>query len=116
MAPACMRTKPPKIERAAEPEPRRASSDSSRGGSSRPAARVAATASAAKPDADEARPEAVGKRLCEVTRARVAIAGAVAHEIEELRDARGLGGAGRLALELEQIGAERGVEVDAWSR
>ena len=108
MSPACMRTKPPKIERAAEPEPRRARSDSSRGGSSRPAARAAATASAAKPEADEASPDAVGKRLCAVTRARGREAGALAHEVEERRHARGLGGAGGLAVELELVAPSAG--------
>src|SRR5262245_59687577 len=66
---AYMRAKPPKIERAADPEPRRARIDSSRGESARPAAREAATASAAKPDADDASPDAVGKSLRLLTRA-----------------------------------------------
>src|SRR5262249_27549627 len=59
-----------KIERAAEPEPRRASADSSVGVRSSPAARVAATASAAKPEADDASPDAVGTLLRVTTRAR----------------------------------------------
>ncbi|MOA15779.1 hypothetical protein D3C78_1359590 [compost metagenome] len=41
--------------------------DSSRGSSSRPAAWLAASARAAKPEADEARPAAVGKLFWEST-------------------------------------------------
>src|SRR5207244_3881038 len=49
-------TKPPKIERAAEPEPRRASAESAGGSSRSPAARLPARARAAKAAADDARP------------------------------------------------------------
>ena len=80
-SPRAISTKPPKIERAAEPEPTRASADSSDGDSVRPAARVAATASAANPDADDARPAAVGT-LC------------------QLRDLQSLGRSTRIALEV----------------
>src|ERR1039457_6257602 len=61
--PADISTKPPKIERAADPEPRRASAESSAGDNLKPAAREAARARAAKPAADEARPAAVGTLL-----------------------------------------------------
>src|SRR6187401_2548338 len=67
--PAFISTKPPKIERAAEPDPRRASRLSSVGVSFSPAAWVAARASAAKAEADEARPDAAGKLFSEVTSA-----------------------------------------------
>ncbi len=87
-SPRAISTKPPKIERAAEPEPRRASSDSSLGGSSSPAARDAASASAAKPDADDASPDAVGTLFSVATSARAAMPGARAHAIEE-SDRRG---------------------------
>src|SRR5688572_22588949 len=69
-APASRLTKPPKIERAAETEDARASALCSALDQARPAAPSAATASAAKPDALEARPDAVGKSLCEVTCAK----------------------------------------------
>ncbi len=72
-APRAISTKPPKIERAAEPEPRRASTDSSAGASASPAAPVAASASAANPDADDASPDAVGTLLSVTTVARAAI-------------------------------------------
>ena len=65
--PACSSTKPPKIERAADPEPRRARIDSSLAVASTPAAAQAATARAANPEADDARPAPVGKLLVEVT-------------------------------------------------
>src|SRR5881409_2949234 len=45
-SPRCHSTKPPKIERAADPEPRLASAESPDGSSARPAARLAASASA----------------------------------------------------------------------
>src|SRR6185437_13784324 len=69
--PAAISTKPPKIERAAEPEPRRARSDNSRASIPSPSARSTATASAAKPDAEDANPAPVGKSLPVSTRARV---------------------------------------------
>src|SRR5439155_1649616 len=60
-------TKPPKIERAAEPEPRRASAESAGGSSTIPAARLAASASAAKAAAEDARPTPRGTVLRVVT-------------------------------------------------
>src|SRR5207247_1105798 len=63
-------TKPPKIERAAEPEPRRASAESAGGSSTIPAARLAASASAAKAAAEDARPTPRGTVLRVVTSAR----------------------------------------------
>jgi hypothetical protein len=63
LAPAGSRTKPPKIDLAAEAEPRRASAESSEGAGSLPATRAHALASAAKPDEELARPAAVGKEL-----------------------------------------------------
>src|SRR6187401_876270 len=68
--PASMAANPPKIERAAETEAERARSLSSAGFRPQPAAALAATASAANPDALEANPEAVGKSFCDSTRAR----------------------------------------------
>ena len=61
---------PPGTLRAAEPLPRRASAESSSAERFCPAAAQAATASAAKPLALEARPAAVGKSLRETMRAR----------------------------------------------
>ena len=61
--PRCIRTKPPNIERAAEPEPRRASSLSVALSNCVCSAASAAHTRAAKPDADEASPAAVGKSL-----------------------------------------------------
>src|SRR5438874_11620920 len=55
-SPRCHSTKPPKIERAAEPEPRRASAESYAASSVQPAARLAASASAANDAAEAARP------------------------------------------------------------
>lgn len=49
-----------KIERVAEPDPRRANLDSSVGERFRPAARLAAVAKAAKAEAELASPAAVG--------------------------------------------------------
>src|SRR5262245_6967185 len=69
--PACISTKPPKIERAADPEPCRATMLRSRGPSVRPSAASAARTSAAKPDAEDASPAPVGKLLRLVTRTRV---------------------------------------------
>src|SRR5437773_409093 len=63
-------TNPPKIERAAEPEPRRASAESAGGSSAIPAARLAASASAAKAAAEDARPTPRGTVLRVVTSAR----------------------------------------------
>nr|MDJ0816892.1 hypothetical protein [Desulfobacterales bacterium] len=54
-------TKPPKIDLAAEPEPRLAISDSSSGANLNPSELLAARDSAANPDEDEAIPAAVGK-------------------------------------------------------
>src|SRR5438876_8194286 len=62
--------RPPKIERAAEPEPRRASAESAGGSSTIPAARLAASASAAKAAAEDARPTPRGTVLRVVTSAR----------------------------------------------
>src|SRR5438046_9996564 len=56
-------TKPPKIDRAAEPEPRRASAESAGGSSASPAARLAASASAAKAAAEERSPPQRGAEL-----------------------------------------------------
>ena len=67
--PACMRAKPPKRLRAAEPEPSRARAESWGRERWRPAASVAARARAAKPLEEEARPAAVGKSLVERMRA-----------------------------------------------
>ncbi len=109
--PACMRTKPPNTERAAEPEPRRARIDSSRGDSSRPAARAAAAASAANPDADDASPDAVGKLLRERTRARIGMPACARIEIEERGEPLHVpGGRGR-AVEHELVALERRVEL-----
>src|SRR5262249_796970 len=69
-SPRCHSTKPPKIERAAEPEPRRASAESAGGSSRRPAARLPARASAANAAADDASPAPRGTRLRVTTRAR----------------------------------------------
>src|SRR5579875_168473 len=63
-------TKPPKTERAAEPEPRRARAESAAGSSARPAARLAASASAAKAEAEDASPAPRGTVLRVTTRAR----------------------------------------------
>src|SRR4051794_1755550 len=63
-------TKPPGIERAAEPEPSRDRQLSSRSERPMPSAAVAASDNAAKADADEAIPAPVGKLLAEVTEAR----------------------------------------------
>src|SRR5690625_6727272 len=54
-SPALISTKPPKMERAAEPEPRRASSESLAAGRVRPKLPAAAVTSAAKPEAEDAR-------------------------------------------------------------
>ena len=51
--------------------------------SSSPAARVAASASAANPDALDARPAAVGKLFADSTRARSDVSGQRAHAIEQ---------------------------------
>lgn len=69
-SPACHTDTPPGIDRVAEPEPRRASRESSRGDRSRPYASAAATARAAKPDALEASPAPVGTVFSETTTAR----------------------------------------------
>src|SRR6185436_6355990 len=69
--PACISTNPPKIERAADPEPWRATMLRSRALSVRPNAASAARTSAAYPDAEDASPAAVGKLLRLVTRTRV---------------------------------------------
>src|SRR5690606_30780031 len=68
--PACISTKPPKIERAAEPEPRLARRLNSVGESVRPSAAAPAPTSAANPDAEDASPAPVGKLLRLTTRAR----------------------------------------------
>src|SRR5205823_9961966 len=67
-SPAYHSTKPPGTERAAEPEPRRARRLSSRWDKSRPSAHAVAHVSAAKPEADEAMPAAIGKLLRDTTR------------------------------------------------
>src|SRR3954470_20811126 len=59
-SPRAISTKPPKIDRATDPEPGRASPETSAGDTASPAACDAATASAANPDAEEAKPAAVG--------------------------------------------------------
>src|SRR5262245_26453924 len=69
--PACISTKPPKIERAADPDPWRATMLRSRGESARPNAASAARTSAANPDAEDASPAPVGKLLRLTTRTRV---------------------------------------------
>src|SRR5262245_18109203 len=69
-SPRCHSTNPPKIERAADPDPRRARADSAGDSSRSPAARVDATASAANAAADEARPAPRGTQLRVTTRAR----------------------------------------------
>ena len=106
-APRAISTKPPKIERAAEPEPRRASSDSSAGDSASPAARVAARASAANPDADDARPGAVGTLLSVIDRRARRDPRPRAHAIEKRRHARRELLAGRRAVQRDPIGAAR---------
>ena len=63
-------TKPPGMERQAEPEPRRARRESSGSLSFRPAASLAARARAAKADADEAMPAPDGKLFSLTTSAR----------------------------------------------
>src|SRR5207253_10524549 len=55
-SPRCHATKPAKIERAAEPKPRRASAESSVASSVQPAARLAARPIEANAAADDARP------------------------------------------------------------
>ena len=71
--PARSVTNPPNSDRAAEADDLRARSLVRAGDQARPAERVAASASAAKPDALEASPEAVGKSLCVSTSARVSM-------------------------------------------
>ena len=66
---SCIAIVGPKIERAAEPEPIRASSERVRSSQSTPSASAEATVSAAKPEAEDARPAAVGKLLAVSTRA-----------------------------------------------
>src|SRR5262245_37956794 len=68
-SPRCHSTNPPKIERAAEPEPRRASAERAGASSRSPAARLPARASAAKAAADDASPAPRGTWLRVVTRA-----------------------------------------------
>lgn len=58
-------TNPPKRERQAEPEPWRAMRESSLGDAGSWYSFAREYTRAAKPDADEARPAAVGKLLCE---------------------------------------------------
>lgn len=62
-----------KIDRVAEPDPRRAKRDKSVGDKSKPAARLAANANAANAEAELAKPAAVGTWFNELTRARVLI-------------------------------------------
>src|SRR5262245_12516849 len=69
--PACISTNPPKIERAADPEPCRATMLRSRGLRVTPSAVSAARTSAANPDAEDASPAPVGKLLRLTTRTRV---------------------------------------------
>src|SRR5699024_4842718 len=66
-APACHTAKRSISDRYAEPEPRRASRESCREDNSPPKAVAAAVASAAKPEADEAIPAAVGPSLLDTT-------------------------------------------------
>ena len=73
LLPLNISTNPPKTERAAEPEPLLANSDNFRLSRSNPAALVAANASAANAEADEARPAAVGKLLSLLTFAAIDI-------------------------------------------
>src|SRR5690554_8093738 len=75
--------------RAAEPDPRRARTDNSRGLKSSPAAFVAASASAANPEAEDASPAPVGKSFSVITRAR-AVMPARARHVHKLRHARKL--------------------------
>src|SRR3954468_2469817 len=67
-APSRRATKPPKSERAADADARRATELSVATGRGRPSACAAPSASAAKPDALDASPDAVGKSLCDSTR------------------------------------------------
>ncbi len=109
--PACISTKPPNSDRAAEPEPRRASTLSSRGGSFRSRAPAAAITSAAKPDAEDARPAPVGK-LFELVDARARTdARALAKQVEACGNLRELIGAAP-AVERELVGGEPIVELD----
>src|SRR3989338_9218327 len=62
-------TNPPRTERVADPDRWRAMMESSRASRSNPIASHAATARAAMPDAEEAKPAAVGKWLTDATRA-----------------------------------------------
>ena len=72
-SPPSSSTKPPNTLRAALAELRRARSATCSADQSRPAARTAASARAAKPDALEARPLAVGKSFTDTMRARVVV-------------------------------------------
>src|SRR5512139_2257065 len=68
--PACHSTNPPGIERAAEPDPRRASRERSCSLRFSPAALLPARASAANAEAEEAIPAPEGKLLLVITSAR----------------------------------------------
>lgn len=68
-SPATHSTNPPGIDRHAEPDPSRASLERAAVSSSKPPARLAARARAAKAEAEEAIPVPAGKLLTEITRA-----------------------------------------------
>jgi len=72
MAPAESPTKPPNTDRAADPEPTRASAESSSSVELSPTAAAQAPASAANPEEELAIPAAVGKLLLLVTSKRSA--------------------------------------------
>ena len=80
-------TTPPSRDRGADPEPDRAISARRWGSSCRPSAPAPAVTSAAKPDADEARPAPVGKSLRELDLRATRHASLPAQQIEAGGDA-----------------------------
>ena len=109
--PACISTKPPKIERAAEPDPCRATMLRSRGDNVSPNAASPARTSAANPDADDASPAPVGKLLRLATRARVSTAALRRSKIETGGDLREILVAAR-PVQRELVARETGRELD----
>jgi hypothetical protein len=88
---------------------------SSRGDRARPAAPAAATASAAKPDADDARPDAVGKSLRVATAARVVVPARwrtrSSHSLVRARSLADAGSPSRSISSAARVGSKRTVVI-----
>ena len=104
------------MERQAEPEPRRASRESSASLSFRPAASLAARARAAKAEAEEAIPAPDGKLFSLTTSACALRPARCAHQIQQRADALERGTGHLVVVDDQFIEGQRALEADRGAR